>query len=116
MDDSRFDTWTRRRFGLATTGAVAAALGLFAVDDAEAKRKKRKRKKRKRCIELTKPCHVGGRKCCHNHECKTFNAGASGTFFCCSGAGNPCSSGEPCCPGLGCLTEVGSDVGVCVTI
>jgi len=28
MDGSRFDAWTRRRFGLVTGGALAAALGL----------------------------------------------------------------------------------------
>jgi len=48
MDDSRFDAWTRRRFGLATGGALATLFGLLDADDADASRKSRRRRKRKR--------------------------------------------------------------------
>lgn len=43
MNGSRFDVWTRRRFGLATGGLAASFLGLATVNELEAKRK-RKRK------------------------------------------------------------------------
>lgn len=48
MDDSRFDAWTRRRFGLITGGALATLLGLLDLDEADASRKSRRRRKRKR--------------------------------------------------------------------
>jgi N-acetylglucosamine-6-sulfatase len=49
MDDSLFDAWTRRRFGLATGGSLATLLGLLRLDETDAKNKKaRRRRKRKR--------------------------------------------------------------------
>ena len=45
MDDSRFDAWTRRRFGLAAGGLSASLLGLVSLDDAAAKKKRKKKKK-----------------------------------------------------------------------
>ncbi len=40
MDGSQFDAWTRRRFGMATGGAAAAALlGLMGLADAAARHK-----------------------------------------------------------------------------
>ncbi len=40
MDGSQFDAWTRRRFGMATGGAAAAALlGLVGLADTDAKHK-----------------------------------------------------------------------------
>lgn len=49
MDELPFDTWTRRRFGLATGGALGALLGLLGLGDSESKNNtKRKRRKRKR--------------------------------------------------------------------
>ncbi|MGH2616380.1 MAG: hypothetical protein ACRDJC_14145 [Thermomicrobiales bacterium] len=70
MDDTRFDAWTRRRFGLTTGGLLASLLGLTALPDAAtAKRKKRNRKKcknnQKRCG--TKKCVKGD--CCPGKPC-----------------------------------------------
>lgn len=49
MDDSWFDAWTRRRFGLATGGGLASLFGLAALDEADAgKNKGKKRRKRRR--------------------------------------------------------------------
>ena len=52
MDGSRFDAWTRRRFGLTTGGILAGLLGARSLDDAAAadkqKRRKRRRKRRQR--------------------------------------------------------------------
>ncbi|MGH2616809.1 MAG: hypothetical protein ACRDJC_16360 [Thermomicrobiales bacterium] len=115
MDAHRFDAWTRRRFGLATGGVLAAALGLAAFDAAEAG-KKRRRKKRKRCVKLLQPCRIGGRKCCHRHVCQSFNAGANGTFFCCKGQGQPCTTSDQCCPPSACEIEVGNTVGSCAFV
>lgn len=46
MDGSRFDLWTRRRFGLVAGGAAAVLTGILELDGTTA-RKKRRRKKRK---------------------------------------------------------------------
>jgi hypothetical protein len=42
---SRFDTWTRRRFGLATGGALTTLLGATSWQDAAAKKKGKNKKK-----------------------------------------------------------------------
>jgi hypothetical protein len=51
---SRFDTWTRRRFGLATGGAVTTLLGVSNWQDAAAKKGKNKKKGKKGNDEHTK--------------------------------------------------------------
>lgn len=49
MDDSTFDTWTRRSVGLAAGGALGTLLGLLGLGETESKNnKKRRRRKRKR--------------------------------------------------------------------
>ena len=50
MDGSRFDAWTRRRFGLAAGGAIGSLLGLQIAgsDDAEAKKRKKRCRKLRR--------------------------------------------------------------------
>ena len=52
MDGSRFDAWTRRRFGLTTGGILTGLLSPRALHDTEAadkqKRRKRRRKRRER--------------------------------------------------------------------
>jgi hypothetical protein len=40
MEGSRFDAWTRRRFGLAAGGVAGSLFGLLAREAAESKKKK----------------------------------------------------------------------------
>ena len=64
MDGTRFDAWTRRRFGAVAGGLAGSLLMLAGHDDAEAKKKKKK------CKKLGQPCQPGGkRKCCHHNLC-----------------------------------------------
>jgi hypothetical protein len=67
MDDTRFDAWTRRRFGLTTGGLFASLAGVAAVeDDAAAKRDRKKCKNgEKRCGK--KKCVKGD--CCPGKPC-----------------------------------------------
>jgi hypothetical protein len=88
MDGSRFDTWTRRRFGLAAGGLATALLGLVTLDDLEA-RKKRRRKKKKR---KKKPNVCAGFNTCQ--ELSTCQRPSSEVFcFCFVTA----QSGKPFC-------------------
>jgi hypothetical protein len=58
MDDTRFDAWTRRQFGLVSAGLLGALLGLAGTSDqATAKHKHRKHHKpRQRCQQLGQFC------------------------------------------------------------
>jgi hypothetical protein len=65
MDETRFDAWTRRRFGLAAGGLLAATLGL-GFQGTSAKKKhcgKHETKCGKKCVKGTccpdKPCGAG---------------------------------------------------------
>ncbi|MGH2615610.1 MAG: hypothetical protein ACRDJC_10255 [Thermomicrobiales bacterium] len=93
MDGSRFDAWTRRRFGMAAGGATFA---FFAGTHADSVAKKKKKKK-KRCKKLGQPCQPGGkRKCCRGNACQS-DEGIPGTFSCCKPNGTPCSDVSECC-------------------
>jgi hypothetical protein len=100
LDGTRFDAWTRRRFGLATGGAVAGLLGLASLHEAEAKKKnKKKRKKKKQCKKLGQGCDtsVKKKKCCSERQlCSTIQGQGSRTF-CCKQNGEGCSRDEDCC-------------------
>jgi N-acetylglucosamine-6-sulfatase len=48
MDDSLFDAWTRRHFGLAAGGSLATLLGLLRLDETDAKNKKKKRRRKRK--------------------------------------------------------------------
>ena len=41
MDDSRFDAWTRRRFGLMASGLTIALFSLAPLESSEAKKSER---------------------------------------------------------------------------
>jgi hypothetical protein len=117
MDATRFDTWTRRRFGLATGSLLAAALGLGVAESVGAKHKKKHCKQSetkcgKKCVKGTccpdKPCGAPGTDCACERtvEGKTFCAEQHIAILCaqCSGSGD-CDSGEGCvadtqCTGL----------------
>ena len=92
MDDSRFDTWTRRKFGLATGGAAAVLLGLTGSQEAGAKKKKK-------CKKLGQSCDASNKnkKCCNSKQlCAQVNHLGGGNF-CCKERGSSCSFNEDCC-------------------
>ncbi|MGH2617060.1 MAG: hypothetical protein ACRDJC_17635 [Thermomicrobiales bacterium] len=98
MDSSRFDAWTRRRFGLATGGAVAVVLSLSTIDGAKAKKTKRKR----RCKKLGGLCKPSGKRtCCGQLRCdKKIPTAPS---FCCQKLGASCTDSLHCCGDTGCV-------------
>jgi hypothetical protein len=93
MDGSRFDAWTRRRFGAAAGGLAGSLLGLAAFTGTAAK---------KRCRKLGEPCKQDGsrkKKCCKGKglQCRED---PPLEFRCCRKGGEPCTdSGEAsqCC-------------------
>jgi hypothetical protein len=104
MINSRFDAWTRRRFGLATGGALAAALGLAAIDVAEAKKKKRK----KRCRRINQSCKEDSKKkrCCKDLRCDEGKVVLS-SLSCCRYFQARCDSEIECCTSFKCQPAVG---------
>ena len=99
MEGSRFDAWTRRRFGLAAGGLVASLLGSRTGDETEAKKQRRK----PRCKTLGRLCTPSGtRKCCGDLRCRTTTLNAVVDTFCCQTEGNPCEQHSHCCGDLCC--------------
>ena len=103
MDGTRFDAWTRRRFGLATGGALASLLGLSMLDEAEAKKnnnnKNNNKNKKKKCRKLGQSCDITNKnkKCCNAKQlCAQVKNLGSGTF-CCKQRGDNCSVNDDCC-------------------
>ena len=98
MQGSRFDTWTRRRFGLVAAGGMAAALArLTSPEDADA-RSKNKKKRKKRCRQDGQVCRQSGKRkrCCQGKQCADFDGQR---FRCCKAIDQPCSVGSECCSG-----------------
>lgn len=114
MNESRFDTWTRRRFGLAAGGA-AALLGLAAALPSPAGAKKQRRRKPKLklnafgCVDVGKPCRGKDAKCCSGicqgkkpkrgekdkRTCAAHNTGGCGTHGdWCAGVDVPCGPNQ----------------------
>jgi hypothetical protein len=140
MDGSRFDAWTRRRFGVATAGAVAAVIRLIERDSTTAKREHRH--KIPSCKKLKQPCKrqhqccdrvrrltcdkVGSlpkRRCCYDYRticsgvdgecCRNLTCGAVKGLDgrrCCAEAGGSCRGANDCCLGALCVG------GVCVAV
>lgn len=102
MEGSRFDSWTRRKFGLATGGAAAAGLlGLLGATETEAKNNNNnnKNKKKKKCRKLGQTCDENkkNQSCCNvNQLCANVSSLGSGTF-CCKQNGQGCSVSSDCC-------------------
>jgi hypothetical protein len=112
MDGTRFDAWTRRRFGLVAGGIGALLLGLDGRDETAARRKgtkntKKRGRKRKRCKKLLQPCTIGGKTCCKGNDCEPINGGQ----FCCKPFGKSCSDDAECCSAL-CLTPQNTCAGL----
>jgi hypothetical protein len=99
MHDSRFDAWTRRRFGLAAGNAAAALLGLTAGRPNRAAAKKNSKPKKcksgqkkcgKKCIAKSKCCGgCGGQTCCDG-KCKDLATDGAN----CGACGNTCVLGD----------------------
>lgn len=105
MEESRFDAWTRRRFGLATASTVAAVLQLSVRDDAAAKR--HRRDKVQRCRKVKQTCKRRGKFACCDRvrrlECD--KVGFSQSSRCCYDYQTLCSgAGGECCRDLSCGT------------
>ena len=107
MNASRFDAWTRRRFGL-TAGGLLAALPAFALPERTVASKK---KRKKRCRKLGRACAGGKRKCCGELKCGSTGFAGELPKVCCKTAGKPCGDDRDCCEGLGCCGPM--DVLVC---
>ncbi|MFN8590208.1 MAG: hypothetical protein U0031_02020 [Thermomicrobiales bacterium] len=92
MDGAVFDRWTRRRFGLAAGGMVAALTRRGEPDDTVA------RKRRKiRCKRLGDRCTPGSkRKCCKDLKCDLTFA-SSPDAVCCKQEGEICQADGECC-------------------
>ncbi len=107
MDGSRFDSWTRRRFGLATGGALASILGIAALQDADAKKHKNKnKKKKKKCRKLGQTCDINdkNKKCCNDkQDCAQVQGQGSGAF-CCKSLNGGCSVNTDCCGNRKCTS------------
>lgn len=107
MDGSRFDTWTRRRFGLAVGSLAASTIG-FGAHDAEAgKRKKRK----KRCKKLRHICQPGNTKkrCCKNQDLVCGVILSQEGNHCCRPSQGRCATVADCCDGKICMNVIGLD-------
>ncbi|MGH2618030.1 MAG: tail fiber domain-containing protein [Thermomicrobiales bacterium] len=99
MDGSRFDRWTRRRFGRLAGGAAAALFGSATADA------KKKRRRKKRCKKLGDTCTPGGkRRCCGNLRCDKTLVG-NPSVLCCKGEGESCGGHIDCCDDLGCPAQ-----------
>jgi hypothetical protein len=102
MNGSHFDVWTRRRFGLATGGALAA-LGLASFDAAEGRRKKRK----KRCRKLHQTCDLDGKtkRCCKDLAC-IDETNDPDVGACCRPAQMSCEEESQCCLSFECQQAI----------
>jgi hypothetical protein len=133
MDAARFDAWTRRRFGLAAGGALAALWSLVGITPAPAKKKKKLKFNEFGCVNVGGKCRGKDANCCSNicqgekpkqgkkdksrcvaHDEQGCQAGQIEDF--CGGADVPCTTSAPE-PGL-CNTTTGNagycaDFGVC---
>jgi hypothetical protein len=100
MDGSRFDAWTRRRFGLVAGGLAAMLVGAIGPQVAKAKKKG----KGKRCKRLSAGCNPNGNlKCCGNLKCRPVPA-LGGNHCCRAVLGTPCVAPTECCSGF-CLDD-----------
>ena len=109
MDGSRFDAWTRRRFGVAAGGFAASLFSIVTCQEpAASKKKKRKRRKKRkeRCLSLRVACTPEGTDpCCDGLPCDEV-LGTPG-FFCCKPPQSRCSVNQECCGNRVCEPAAG---------
>ncbi len=126
MEGSRFDAWTRRRFGAVAAGLAAGCFGLGDLADrlaegygehASAKQRRKKKKKKKRrgeenpsCEPLRSRCnpHNTNELCCNGLACGVV-ADLDGNR-CCRLRYGECASDGDCCNNLRCR---GNEVKYC---
>lgn len=96
MDGSRFDAWTRRRFGLAAGGLVGSFAGLFGIGEDDAKAKKGKKK---RCRKLGQSCKSSGKRACCKKKGLACLQAEGGGSQCCRRGQASCASDGQCCSG-----------------
>jgi hypothetical protein len=103
VDSSRFDAWTRRRFGIATAGAVAGLFRLGEHDDAPAKRK-RKKKHKPKCEKHRTRCNPKNDKklCCGGLYCDEVPE--LGGNHCCRPRYGSCEQDSDCCGNTVCTS------------
>ena len=116
MEGSRFDAWTRRRFGAAAVGLTGACFGLGTVtdltvggQDASARQRRKKKKKKKRRGEVNPACEPLRSRCNpHNTRELCCNGLACGVVAdldgnrCCRLRYGECTSDGDCCNNLRC--------------
>lgn len=124
MDGSRFDAWTRRRFGAVAVGLAVGCFGLDSVtsltvdgQNASAKQRRKKKKKKKRRGEAPPACEALRSRCNpHNTRELCCNGLACGVVAdldgnrCCRLRYGECASDGDCCNNLRCR---GSEVKYC---
>lgn len=109
MEESRFDGWTRRRFGLSAGGLAASLAGMVVPADAAARRKNKKRDKI-RCRQALERCDPNGaaERCCSGLNCDLF--GIQPGLRCCLGLQTRCdAASNRCCRSLDCTAVDGLD-------
>jgi hypothetical protein len=100
MNDTRFDDWTRRRFGLVAGGGLVALLVAGHLDEVAARKRQRKRKRRRQpkptCAGAGNSCAESDPDCCAGLECGFITPG-SDEATCCRPDGAPCTPETACC-------------------
>jgi hypothetical protein len=105
MDGSRFDRWTRRRFGLAAGGVAGTLLGpamsLPGETTAEKRRRRRSKKPKKNafgCVNVGKPCRGKDSLCCSGRcQGKAPKKGEKDKSRCAAHHVGPCTAAQNEC-------------------
>jgi hypothetical protein len=101
MDAARFDAWTRRRFGIASGGALAAVVSLISSDAARAGNGKNKPKKNKfGCVDVGDKCRGKDSLCCSGIcKGKKPKRGKPDKSRCVGHHASTCQKGQDSCAG-----------------
>jgi hypothetical protein len=112
MDATRFDAWTRRRFGTTAAGAIAGLLGLAERRTATGKKKRKRKSRKRKCEKLGTRCNPRNDRqvCCGALFCQQVPE--LGGNRCCQSRFATCSRDADCCANLEC---VGTDNRFCDT-
>jgi hypothetical protein len=108
VEQTRFDSWTRRRFGVAVGGLSGALLAM--TGGTATKAKKKKCKKTTCCIAVRGSCSTtSGDQCCSPATCGQ-RTGIEGITVCCIPQGQACTnipgSQLECCGSLECNAQL----------